>query len=42
MTRPSNFKNPANVFCEYALSHGDLDDYTHGCIMISRNAAKEI
>ncbi|WP_352259796.1 alpha/beta fold hydrolase [Psychrobacter sp. TB55-MNA-CIBAN-0194] len=37
-----DFKNPANVFREYALSHGDLDDYTHSRIMISRNAAKEI
>ncbi|MBH0097339.1 alpha/beta fold hydrolase [Psychrobacter sp. NZS113] len=37
-----NFKNPTNVFREYALSHGDLDDYTHSRIMISRNAAKEI
>ena len=37
-----NFENPANVFREYALSHGDLDDYTHSRIMISRNAAKEI
>ena len=42
MTRPSNFKNPANVFREYALSHGDLDNYTHSRIMISRHAAKEI
>jgi len=37
-----DFKNPANVFREYSLSQGDLDDYTHSRIMISRNAAKEI
>lgn len=36
------FDNPANVFREYALEHGDLDDYTHSRIMISRNAATEI
>lgn len=36
------FKNPANIFREYSLSHGDLDDYTHSRIMISRNAAHEI
>ena len=37
-----DFKNPANVFREYSLSSGDLDDYTHSRIMISRNAATEI
>ncbi|WP_201577979.1 alpha/beta fold hydrolase [Psychrobacter okhotskensis] len=36
------FANPNNVFREYAISHGDLDDYTHSRIMISRNAATEI
>lgn len=36
------FDNPINVFREYSISHGDLDDYTHSRIMISRNAAKEI
>ncbi|MDN5802135.1 MAG: hypothetical protein L0H34_06500 [Psychrobacter sp.] len=37
-----DFKNPSNVFREYALSHGDLDDYTHSRIMVSRHAATEI
>lgn len=36
------FDNPDNVFREYSISNGDLDDYTHSRIMISRNAAKEI
>lgn len=34
--------NLANVFREYARSHGDLDDYTHSRILNSRTAAKEI
>ncbi|MGM8889082.1 alpha/beta fold hydrolase, partial [Psychrobacter sp. 1U2] len=38
----NTFNNPTNVFREYSISHGDLDDYTHSRIMISRNAAKEI
>ncbi|OXL25866.1 alpha/beta fold hydrolase [Psychrobacter sp. DAB_AL32B] len=38
----NDFNNPANVFCEYSLSNGDSDDYTHSRIMTSRNAAKEI
>jgi len=36
------FKNSQNVFREYSLSNGNLDDYTHSRIMISRNAATEI
>lgn len=36
------FGNSANVFREYSLSRGDLDDYTHSRIMISRNAATEV
>lgn len=36
------FKRSTNVFREYSLSNGDLDDYTHSRIMISRNAATEI
>ncbi|WP_296244926.1 MULTISPECIES: alpha/beta fold hydrolase [unclassified Psychrobacter] len=38
---PAN-NNSANVFREYALSHGDLDDYTHSRVLNSRPAAKEI
>lgn len=37
-----DFANPNNVFREYSINHGDLDDYTHSRIMISRNAATEI
>lgn len=37
---PNN--NSPNVFREYALSHGDLDDYSHSRILNSRPAAKEI
>ena len=36
------FNNPKNVFREYSITNGDLDDYTHSRIMISRNAATEI
>lgn len=36
------FDNPTNVFREYSISNGNLDDYTHSRIMISRNAAQEI
>ena len=36
------FANPKNVFREYSITNGDLDDYTHSRIMISRNAATEI
>lgn len=36
------FANPNNVFREYSLDHGDLDDYTHSRVMVSRNAATEI
>lgn len=36
------FDNSTNVFREYSISNGNLDDYTHSRIMISRNAAKEI
>lgn len=34
--------NSANVFCEYSLNNGDLDDYTHSRILNSRPAAKEV
>lgn len=37
-----DFHNPANVFREYSLSNGDVDDYTHSRIMVSRHAATEI
>ena len=36
------FNHPSNVFREYALSHGNLDDYTHSRILNSRPAAQEI
>ena len=37
-----DFNHPSNIFREYALSHGDLDDYNHSRILNSRPAAKEI
>lgn len=37
-----DFDNPASVFREYSISNGDLEDYSHSRIMISRNAAKEV
>ncbi len=36
------FENPQNVFKEFSLSNGDLEDYDHSRIILSRNAAAEI
>lgn len=36
------FANPNNQFREWAVDHGDLEDYSHSRVMMSRNAAKEI
>ena len=36
------FENPDNQFREFAVSHGDLEDYTHSRILMSKHAAKEI
>ena len=38
----NDFDNPANVFREYSLSNGDLDDYSHSRILNSRPATKEV
>lgn len=38
----NDFDNPINVFREFSTDSGDLDDYTHSRIMMSRNAATEI
>ncbi len=38
----NDFNNPANQFREFSLANGDLDDYTHSRIMMSRHAATEI
>ena len=38
----NDFNNPDNVFREYSIINGDLDDYTHSRILNSRPAAKEI
>ena len=38
----NDFSNPDNVFREYSIINGDLDDYTHSRILNSRPAAKEI
>ncbi|MGP4714593.1 MULTISPECIES: alpha/beta fold hydrolase [unclassified Psychrobacter] len=37
-----DFGHDKNVFREYSTHSGDLEDYTHSRIIISRNAAKEI
>ena len=36
------FGNPDNQFREFALSKGNLEDYNHSRIMMSRNAATEV
>lgn len=36
------FANPNHQFREWAESYGDLEDYSHSRILMSRNAAKEI
>ncbi len=36
------FNNPANVFREFAIENGDLEDYNHSRVILSGNAAKEI
>ena len=38
----NDFDNSTNVFREYSLSNGDLDDYSHSRILNSRPAAKVI
>ena len=38
----NDFNHDKNVFREYSIRNGDLEDYTHSRIIISRNAAKEI
>ena len=37
-----DFDNPTNVFCEFAIANGHLEDYNHSRIILSRNAAKEV
>ena len=38
----NDFNNPANVFREFSLDHGDSEDYNHSRVILSGNAAKEI
>ena len=38
----NDFDNSKNVFREYSLSNGDLEDYSHSRILNSRPATKEI
>ena len=38
----NDFDNSTNVFREYSLSNGDLEDYSHSRILNSHPAAKEI
>lgn len=37
-----SFGNPNNVFKEFSISNGNLEDYNHSRIIMSRNSAKEI
>lgn len=36
------FLNPYNVFQEFSVENGNLEDYNHSRIIMSRNSAKEI
>lgn len=38
----NDFNNPTNVFREFSIANGDLEDYNHSRVMLSGNAAKEI
>ena len=38
----NGFDNPANVFQEFSISNGNLEDYNHSRVILSGNAAKEI
>lgn len=38
----NDFNNPTNDFREFSISNGDLEDYSHSRIIMSRNASKEI
>ena len=37
-----NFGNTENVFREYAKSNGNLEDYDHTRVLMSRNSSTEI
>lgn len=38
----SAYKNPKNKFIHYSIKQGHLENYTHGSIAFSKNAAKEV
>lgn len=38
----NDFNNPANVFREFSTNNGDLEDYNHSRIIMSRNAVEEV
>lgn len=38
----NDFNNSANVFREFSIANGDLEDYDHSRVILSGNAAKEI
>jgi predicted alpha/beta hydrolase len=38
----NDFNNPANVFRQFSIANGDLEDYNHSRVILSGNAAKEI
>lgn len=37
-----SFDKPYNIFKEYSTENGNLEDYNHSRIVMSRNSAKEI
>jgi len=37
-----SFNNPYNIFKEFSAKNGNLEDYNHSRIIMSRNSAKEI
>ena len=37
-----SFNNPDNIFKVYSTDNGDLENYDHSRIIMSRNSAKEV
>ena len=38
----NDFNNPTNVFREFSIANGDLENYNHSRVILSGNAAREI
>ena len=38
----NDYQNPNNQFREFGIDNGDLDNYSHSRVLMSRNSAKEI